>query len=345
MKYTGDLTNVTTTSLQNGNNWTPVCGTDNRGYELVEKGEGTTATLAAIIYAAQKQKYDYKQQVEFALFSAEMQLTLENLPGHITQYYHMLADKTQTRYTVGFYWTIGSLENATPDNTYRVYIHADEFKGLEGNYSSRNAFDREFGANIQVPNLINKVFVQKMVEGYGDSIENEDEIGNLFIPGATFAIYAVQGDELDNLKYLASDERYYELTENPVINPETGEINLDGTTIKPKQIDVTEAYIAAEKNGSAEFSNLDMGQYIIKEIKPPTGYKINTNDIMVLVTEDTIYANAGEEDDGIMVGRGPGYVVKTLNQFASQGYIDNTPTWIYAQMRIRGESKLFSRMR
>lgn len=62
---------------------------------------------------------------------------------------------------------------------------------------------------------------------------------------------------------------------------------------------------------------------------------------MVLVTEDTIYANAGTENDGVIVGRGPGYVVNTLNLFASQGEIDNTLTWIYAKMRISKPSTSF----
>ena len=63
---------------------------------------------------------------------------------------------------------------------------------------------------------------------------------------------------------------------------------------------------------------------------------------MVLVTEDFIYANAGTEDDGVTVGRGPGYLVTPLDKYASSGQIDNTLTWIYAQMQISGESTRFA---
>ena len=94
--------------------------------------------------------------------------------------------------------------------------------------------------------------------------------------------------------------------------------------------------------GTTGFFNLSDGQYIIKEVEAPPGYQLNPSDVMVLVTEDTIYANAGTEDDGITVGRGPGYVVNTLDKFASHGEIDNSLTWIYAQMRISKPSTRFA---
>ncbi len=82
--------------------------------------------------------------------------------------------------------------------------------------------------------------------------------------------------------------------------------------------------------------------YIIKEVKAPPGYELNTADVMLEVTEDTIYANAGTADDGVTVGRGPGYLVTPLEQFASEGQIDNTLTWIYARLLITSTSTSFN---
>ena len=244
----------------------------------------------------------------------------------------MLDDKNKknTRYTVGFYWTSeNSLYEATLENTHGVYSHDDELARINVVPTGTKGFERAFGANIRVPNLINKILVQKTDEN------------NTLINGATFAIYNVHQDELtEKILYRTNSGIYAELSANYSIDSNTGVITDGSNTIFPLQTTTT-SQLDSVHTGTGEFTNLDDGQYIVKEIKAPLGYKINTTDIMVLVTEDTIYANAGTENDGVIVGRGPGYVVNTLNLFASQGEIDNTLTWIYAKMRISKPSTSF----
>lgn len=336
-RYVGELSaNGDILENEKEDAWVPVYGNDKSGYRQVplpepeEASETTRGLVAALQAAKESAKMNGINSVVFHR-SAEgsMQLTMEHLPGHITTYYRMLSvdEKSKARYTVAYYWTDrDSLEQAAPENTYRVFT----FKEDVTDSISYSGFERTFGADIQVPNLINKVFVQKMDES------------NTRINGATFAIYQVQ-QVGDTIQYLSPDGKSYAaLPENAVIK-DNGVITAGGNVIvRPLKTAVTRDYEDGIHVGTAEFTNLSDGQYIIKEVNPPPGYKLNTADVMVLVTEDTIYANAGTEDDGITVGRGPGYLINPLTQFASEGQIDNTLTWIYARMLITYPSTHFS---
>ncbi len=336
MKYTGNIDiNGNATNLGSEESWTPVYGTDKDGYTLVPQDGG--GIVKAAIEAAKNDVSTYNDNITFMLSpSSEMQVTLENLPGHITTYYRMLKEenKGNTRYTVAFYWTDGRLEDATTANTYGVYSHSQEFKDsttLPESAKNNPGFKRAFGANIQIPNLVNNIYVQKMDEN------------NNFLAGAKFAIYKVNQKDNGDILYYTTDNTTVELPKNSEIDLGTGEITVSGKTIMPAvPVSTTGNFIDALHNGSAQFTKLEEGQYIVKEIKAPDGYKINTTDVMVLVTEDTIYTNAGTEYDGVYVGRGPGYIVNTLDKFASEGQIDNTLSWIFATMQITDESSNFA---
>lgn len=313
--------------------WIPICGNDKTGYQQVpldlETSGPTRSMIAALEAAKQSAKTNGINDVVFRRSSeGTMQLTKKNLPGHITTYYYMLAteDKAKAQYTVAYYWTDqDSLDSATPENTYRVYT----FKEAVPDGTSFSAFERKFGADVQVPNLINRVFVQKV-----------DENNNL-INDATFAIYPVQQETNGDIYYTEKGEKIL-FPKEAVPNPANGYISVGEQTIKPMATGDTKTYEDGIHTGTTEFDNLPTGQYIIKEIKSPPGYKLNKSDIMVQIDEDTIYANAGTEEDGVTVGRGPGYLVTPLAQFASPGNIDNTLTWIYARMLITSPSTLFS---
>lgn len=313
------------TEVNDSSKWAPVYGSDRNGYKMIDM-TGKTWLSGAI--EAVKEAQNYGDVIFKPSPNGTMQLTMKNLPGHITTYYQMLAQnqKDQARYTVAYYWTDqDSLDKATEENIHRVYTFAEAVP--DG--TSYSGFERVFGADIHVPNLINEVFVQKV-----------DEENNL-LNGATFAIYEVKQLDDGTIQYLSEDKEYHTLSNDAVVSSD-GIITEGNIRVSPLKTDITKTYEDDLHTGAAEFNNLSEGQYIIKEVNPPPGYKVNTADMMVLVTEDTIYANAGTEDDGITVGRGPGYLVNPLSQFASEGQIDNTLTWVYAQMRISKESTSFA---
>lgn len=327
-RYIGNIDeNGNATEVNEPSKWVPVYGNDKEGYHMIKVDNDAEPGLKEALKAA-RDAQAYGNNI-FEPHSGTMQLTLNNLPGHITTYYHMLGQdqKDQARYTVAYYWAdCNSLEDATEDKIHRV----NSSSGTTSGGVTYSGFKLVYGANIHVPNLINKVFVQKV---------DED---NKLLNGATFAIYKVeQAENGTTIKYFSDDGSLHALSENADISPD--EVITDGNIrIDPLKTDITKTYDDDIHTGTAEFTNLFEGQYIIKEVDSPPGYKLNTADVMVLVTEDTIYANAGTEDDGVTVGRGPGYLVTPLSQFASEGQIDNTLTWVYAQMKISNESKSFA---
>lgn len=357
LKYTPK----TNGGLADGSNWTPVYGSDIVGYKMVS-GQGSLT--ANVIETARKARDEIKDQVVFATAdSGAMELEMKHLPGNVKNYYYMLDNdhKSETRYTVAYYWTAGSLDEATAGNTYRV---------------ESEDFNRAFGATIEVPNIINRFFVQK---------RNED--GEL-VNEARFALYKVVEEE-NQIYYLGKDNKdnseariYLEnsTSKDPTqlsgiarvqgkdeeyiyeVEPEYGTI-----TIKIKDEDGNPAYtISAYKrartvpdgstflslegeeltndsgeDGTAFFRGVEAGQYYLREIKVPDGYFLNPTEIMMRVLDNNIYANAGTKDDGVSVARGPGNLVATMRRFASDGDIDRTLSWIYGRLRVSEENHSF----
>lgn len=326
MKYTGGVdSDGNATELGAETSWSPLYGNDNDGYKIVNTGN---SILENSIEAA-KQDANYNENVFSISSGGTMQLKLRNMPGNIYTYYRMLGaeNKLKTKYTVAYYWTDqDSLDKANTDNTYRVYTYPDQVDASL-NYKG---FQRIFGANIHVPNLSNKLYVQKM------------DKNNRRINGAAFALYKVQQQEDGTIRYLASDGSYVLPDKDFAPDTESGAFTCEGKTVNPLMTGLTRDYGDNIHTGTTEFDNMTEGQYIVKEIKAPPGYTINKENVMVLVTGDTIYANAGTEDDGITIGRGPGYLSRSISQMASEGQVDNTLSWIYAQMQISKPSTSFA---
>lgn len=367
--------NTTGNGLKDEKNWSPIYGSDLSGYTVVKADYDNAANNrepfveAALTTAKLASQYG---DVTFSLSSSgAMQVLLKNMPGDITAYYHMIYQTyegsmstedlntklaNETKYTVAFYWTPeDSLDTATAQNTFRVDAELKE---------GRTGFDRAYGATIAIPNLINRMFVQK-----------RDLNGNL-VNGATFALYNVveTGDDIyyvaDNGSYiqLAPDDNRdnigtatigtasydYKVASNGMITvgtiDDTGEILNPIARISPAKNannnpvlgDTEGATELTGENGTFVLSNLNDGTYYLREIAAPDGFVLNTNEVMILVDDTAIYANAGVADDGINVARGPGYVVSTLGMFAAQGDVDNTLSWIYAQLKVSGESHSFA---
>ncbi len=360
LKYIGSDDYDTTTAM-NTNNWAPIVGSDQTGYSVYDS---YTSILQAAIDAANEMKDKGYSDTEFTLASSgAMQVTLTALPGDIETYYHMLSDsdKSETQYAIAYYWTsASSVENATVDNT----IAIDDTVYQSG-------FSRVFGATINVPNLQNAIVVQKL-----------DSDGETLVDGATFAMYKVS-EVNNKIYYVAADDSLIYLEEDDdgdnegvawvssdpstfltyVVDSDTSSStygyilvkNSSGNTlytIKPIEdnsstssyyIDTTAYVDAIGENGSIVFYSMDSGTYYIREINSPEGYDINTTEIMVKVTDDTVYANAGTEDDGVTVARAAGYLVKTLAQMAVEGDVDNTLTWIYTLLKVNeSESNTFN---
>lgn len=394
LKYNGDADTTTpTTEMGNQANWVPVYGDDISGYlvqEVNKTGDVVSRNdfINAVIETAvtMEKTADYSDSVFELAASGSMQVVMTELPGSLQNYYSMLLKSWNSmteegklaygndinkylaknmEYTVGYYWTTAdelytvnangeTTIKATPANTFRVNIEADTTNSYDG-------FDRTFGANIEVPNLVNRLLVQKL-----------DNAGNK-INGATFAMYKVgQSDNEKRFYYIADDGTKIYLDSDSdgdnigtvSVGGAAADYRIDETTgvitvtvnegnsyiISPVDTKTTNSDSIAKENGTAVFghrnadngSTLEKGYYIVREISAPQGYKLNTSEVQVLVDDTAIYANAGTEGDGVTVARGPGYVVSTLDKFASQGEIDNTLTWVYEQLLVSEETTSFA---
>lgn len=96
-----------------------------------------------------------------------------------------------------------------------------------------------------------------------------------------------------------------------------------------------------EEKGTAHMYYLLEGTYFLKEIYVPGGYKLNYTNVEVIVTDHGVFANAGETTDGVVVGNGAGYLVATLNNFASIGDINETLSYLVAPLRLNTSYKGF----
>lgn len=207
-------------------------------------------------------------------------ITVTNLPGEITSYHYLLGEteKRNTEYTVGFYYTTApSVQNATIGNTWRV--------------ENSDGWSRVFSANVHVPNIKNRIFVQKLAPD------------GTAVAGAEFTLYrdAACTDKVGTLTTMN-------------LNKEQHGIQLDGAGVYP----IGDAVLANDT-------------YYLKETAAPDGYTINPKVTKIIVDDTGVYADAGDADDGIVVARGVGSIVKSMAQFASLGDIDVTLNNIVAR--------------
>lgn len=228
----------------------------------------------------------HKSENEENYFTAQLdasgayKLTASNLPGDIMTYYYMLGsgEKAKTQYTVGFYYTTaGSVAGATSGNTWRV--------------TNSDNWDRVFSANVHVPNIKNRIFVQKLAPD-GTPLEN--------------AVFKLYGDE-------ACQTEVGTITTTNLTKEDHG-IQLSGGGVYPIGNNV-----------------LPNDTYYLKEVTAPDGYQVNDEVVKIVVDSTGVYADAGDTDDGVVVARGMGSIVKSMAQFASLGDIDVTLNNIVAR--------------
>lgn len=348
-------------NLENEDYWSPVYGSASEGYTVVDREQ--YPQIQDAIQAA-KDQYTGNQNYFHQSSNGSFQALIEDLPGDIASYNFMVGndhpDKVQ--YIVAYYWT-----DAATNKTTRV----QDYTINGGTYS----FSRTFGTDIHIPNMKNRIAVQKL-----------DEDNATPVNGARFAMYRVddqadatvhhteayyyvpdQSADEDNKIHifmgpdiggtcqgqarLCTDTAY---TGSYVVDRQTGMItvtiadspsgNNAAYYITPTQVVTTadSAHNNYKEDGIAEFEGMVSGKYIIRELTAPTGYEVNPNCVMVLITDNAIYANAGDADDGIAVSRGPGYLAGNLHYYATRGDIDNTLSWIYTQMKVSGVSHSFA---
>lgn len=175
-----------------------------------------------------------------------------------------------------YYWYLQQSQKSVEEAKYTVNYYYEDDGNLIRLYT--DDFDREFSTHLYIPNVKNYLLVQKV-----------DEEGNPITTPATFALY-------DANKVTVSDDGT--ITGNAYDTQTTGKLN------KP------------DMEGGAVFGDekpLITGHtYYLVETSAPDGY-VKSDEIVKIIVDDTsVYADAGDKDDGVAVFRGVGSILKSM---------------------------------
>lgn len=224
--------------------------------------------------------------------SGAYQVEVSNLPGEIKNYYYICNSETQAEYTIAYYYTKASTLSEAKENN-TWRISSDQ-----------GELNRVFSANLYVSNIKNRLLVQKVNE------ENEVITDH----GFEFTLYSSEQVTVnpDGSVTIKDQEDYYDrltTTAKTAIN------NFHGGGIFP-----TAGKVLAN------------GEYYLVETDAPDGYKKSEKITHIVVDNTGVYADAGGEDDGIVVLRGVGSIIHSMVQFAADDDVDITLNHIKAAL-------------
>lgn len=266
---------------QEDGSWHPVSGDPLSGWKVWDSSDWNS-----ILGAAKASPHIFQLGS-----SGAYQVDIDDLPGNILNYYHILKDKNAAQYAIGYYYTsAASLSQANGDNTNRINSESTD---------SSTKLSRVFSVNLYITDMKNRLLVQKV-----------DEDGNT-VNGAQFSLYKA------NEVTVTTDNGTTTVTPNEGAQPAvattsdiTMPLSLNGTAVFPE---------SAGSNGV-----LENGEYWLVETSAPVGYKLKTEPVHVVVDDTGVYADAGKQDDGVTVLRGVGSVARSMIQFAVDDRVDIT---------------------
>ena len=301
--------NKTDTGTLETDTWSAVTGNALEGWELSENVVDDTDSIAELADSDAVENTNYLHF--FGLDSeGKYSASISSLPGDIFTYYFMRSDseKADALYSIGAYYTTAdSVDGITADNTVRLDTTETGDNGQQ--------FLRSFGVQIAITDVRNAPIVQKV-----------DDAGNP-VEGAEFSLYTA--DQVS----------------------EDGTTLLDGATALQTCVTANTSY-PYEMKGSCMFGmkgsssdgvedsgvDLDNGTYYVKETSAPEGYEINDTLVKLLITDNGIYADAGDEDDGVSTMTHVGTINQVLKQFAANRSINRTLSDLtVTQMRCADE--------
>lgn len=229
--------------------------------------------------------------------SGAYQVEISNLPGDIKTYYHFTGDETKAKYTIDYYYTTAkTIAGANKSNT----------KLISANRNDDYDLNRVFSVNLYVTNVKNYLLVQKV-----------DDLGNT-VNDAVFSLYKAKDVTVneDGTVTLKSNAQPYDTVTTS--NTKYENLQLYGGAIFPTENKV-----------------LENGEYYLIETSAPTGYKLNDNAVHVIIDNTGVYADAGNEKDGVTVLSGVGSVMRSMVQFAVDDKVDTTLNDIKAALATK----------
>lgn len=289
-------------------NWSSVSGSVLDGWQLHEAD--------TIEGALDGNRYELKLNSMGAY-----ETTLDELPGDIMTYSKVIvadnrgssveelaaALQEKAKYSILFYYTTGDINSADSSNTVRLDT------GIMSQNSSVRGFEYQYAVKLVATDISNDLYVRKFDE-YSTTFNSQEHS----VSGVRFALYSE--DQTTLLSGLRGDVKLRD----------------DAVPVQEQTTrDVINLYGSESLYGTAVFKKLENGTYYLKEVSAPSGYKIRDELIKVVVNDDGVFADAGEKDDGIYVGRGGlGTLLNSMEQFANNNDIDTTLTNMKLNLRV-----------
>lgn len=275
---------------QGDGKWCPVYGNPLDGWTVTED-----RTWAAVETAVKNNPYVFQLGS-----SGSYQVEVDNLPGDIQTYYHICKDEKNAKYTVAYYYsTADSLDQISQGNTWRIEPEAKD---------EDRQFSRVFSVNLYVPNIKNRLLIQKV-----------DDAGNP-LNDVEFSLYQDEQVIVDDDGNVTIEPDAQPYDHRTTMNIEDETFRLNGGGVFP----------------TTDKGILEEGEYYLIEGEAPKGYVRNENAVHIVVDDTGVYADAGVEGDGITVLKGVGSIVRSMVQFAADDKVDTTLNQIKATLGSGG---------
>lgn len=202
--------------------------------------------------------------------------------------------------------------------------------------SAPGQFERSFRTVMNVPNEQRELRVWKM-DQYGERMN-----------GAVFALFENEADALAASD--ASVSAAGSVTEvrdgsgrvlDVVAAGVTGELSGDDARYRGDDLDgmlVFAPYVGDEPGGAHTVWMQDRGDgngrvLYLKEVQAPSGYEVNSTVVAVVVGRYGVYADAGDEMDGVDVLAGVGKLASTMTKYAASPHLNLTLRYILSTLQ------------
>ena len=267
------------------NEWHLVYGSHDRGWRVSKEPQDSITAIQTAIS-------DSEAAPRFLIGTAgAYETTVGSLPGRLQDYVFFKGEQGSYR-GVYYYTTADRPNEMMSSNTYRI--------------TDTSGFVRRFSAHLYVPNILNRVIVQKVNQNQ----KNEP------VNGVEFALYAENSIKIEK-------DGTYQILDNA----------------QPVKTDTTRTLtLGADKvnvDGGVIFDHLAAGTYYAVEVSDESGYVVgqdsgyiaNKHAAKIVVKGGAtggVYADAGTDNDDISVMRSIGRLVDTMERFAVDDDVDST---------------------
>lgn len=166
-----------------------------------------------------------------------------------------------------------------------------------------DSFNRQFYSRIYIPDKERKLRLLK---------QNED---GQPLQGAEFTLYSDENCTTPVAKGITDKQGSISFS---VSNTGDNVINKPDGTLS------SHVHYALEPNRDMNTGEMIAKRLWMKETKPPEGYLSTPTKIKVMITNNYLYVDAGDDTDDVAVAKGIGRLVDTMVRYASDGVIDVT---------------------